>query len=151
MDNVIKNVEFKEIMEQTIEDIVHFLLYESQSFGVLCNLSKIVFEPSLPDEILKSFKPFTFFILANYTLQTAKIEDDYLIFEAGFGENDFSSVVKVPLFAIFQIVINDNVIFLNLSATVEEFEAPALEDEDKSVNALLSNPENMELLKKLKK
>lgn len=152
MEHIIKDFDFKEIMENSIYEIVNHLLFKDESFGVVCNLSKITFEPKLPKNIMDKFNPFTFFILANYTLESAKIDDEYLSFEAGFGDNDFSSVVKVPLFAIFQIVIDENIIFLNPCATVDEFEYSEVEsDEDKSINAILSNPENMELLKKMKK
>jgi hypothetical protein len=152
MEHIIKDLDFKEIMENSIYEVIHHLVFHEESFGVLCNLDKIIFNPKLPKSIMKKFNPFTFFILANYTLQSANIDDKYLTFEAGFGDNDFSSEVKVPLFAIFQIVIDDNIIFLNPCATVAEFEElEEDDDEEKSINAILSNPENIALFKKMKK
>ena len=153
MDNIIKDEEFKELMENAVDDILSYLLEKELSFGILCNISKISFEPELPIEIKTSFKPFTFFVLANYTLESARIEGDFLFFEAGFGEQNFASLVKVPLFAIFQIIVDENVLFLNMSATVEEFEVEdeSKSEEDKSIDAILSNPQNLELLKKLKR
>lgn len=154
MDNIIKDEEFKEIMENALEDMLHYLLEKGDSFGILCNITKTTFEPELPKHIMESFKPpFTFFVLANYTLESARVEGDFLLFEAGFGSENFASLVKVPLFAIFQIIIDENVLFLNMSATVEEFEVEdePKNEEEKSLDALLSNPENLALLKKLKK
>ncbi len=158
MEEIIKDVNFKAVMEDSIGEAIDYFLGKELSFGVLCNIASIEFEPKLSDELMENFQPpFTFFILANYTLQSARIEDDYLLFEAGFGEDNFASVVKVPLFAIFQIVIDEKPIFINMCATVaEEFGVKEKrevksESENTSINAILSNPENQKLLKKLKK
>ena len=40
---------------------------------------------------------------------------------AGFGNENFGSVVKIPLFAIFQIVVEESILYLNSVATVEKF------------------------------
>jgi hypothetical protein len=64
---------------------------------------------------------FSLFILSNYTYTTVEIDDDYLTFEAGFGNENFGSVVKIPLFAIFQIVVEESILYLNSVATVEKF------------------------------
>ena len=158
MEEIIKDVDFKNIMQDSIGEAIEYFLDKELSFGVLCNIASIEFEPKLSDELMENFQPpFTFFVLANYTLESARVEDDFLLFEAGFGENDFASVVKVPLYAIFQIVVDEKPIFINMCATVaEEFQVKEESEvksksENTSINAILSNPENQKLLKKLKK
>jgi hypothetical protein len=42
-------------------------------------------------------------------------------FEAGFGNENFGSVVKIPLHAIFQIIVDESILYLNSVATVEKF------------------------------
>ncbi len=73
--------------------------------------------------------------------------EDELIFEAGFGQENIGSFVSVPLSAILQIVIEETPILINLSIPKE----PEEKDNggvEKSMEALLSNPENQKLFKK---
>ena len=55
------------------------------------------------------------FELGNYTLESAFLEDDFLIFEAGFGNENFASTLSVPLSDIIQINLKNQPIFINLS------------------------------------
>lgn len=157
MEEILKDVDFKEVMEESVAEVVEYFIDKELSFGVLCNISCIKFEPKLSDDLMNSFQPpFTFFVLANYTLQSARVEGNFLFFEAGFGEDNFASEVKIPLFAIFQIVVDEKPIFINMCGTIaEEYnyidEEEDDEDEEPSINSILSNPENQALLKKLKK
>lgn len=146
VDELIKSESFKDVMVQNIENTIEYFLKQNMSFGILCNLSKVEFEPELPDNIKKQFQQqFTFFVLANYTLESAYFDKDYLNFEAGFGEENFASLVKVPKFAIFQIILDDKIVGMNLCATVDEFYVLAKakdEGSKKSIDAILSNPNN---------
>jgi len=153
LENVIDEKGFAEIMKRSIQDvIVHFFELE-QNFGILCKIEEVDFNPALPADINSEFRPLTLFFLAGYTFETARIEDDLLIFEAGFGSDNIGSIVTVPLLSIMQIIVDETPIFINLSV-YKESESPQVtspKDEkgvENSMASFLNNPENSKFLKK---
>ncbi|WP_345992459.1 hypothetical protein [Sulfurimonas sp. HSL-1716] len=149
--DIVKNNNFRKLMQNHIEELIIFFFKNEQNFGILCKIDEISFEPELPDYIRSEFRPMTLFFLAGYTFETAHIDDDRLIFEAGFGSENIGSFVSVPLLSIMQIIIDETPIFVNL-ATYEKIkeESTAVKNDNgikNSMEALLSNPEN----KKFKK
>ena len=82
---------------------------------------------------------FSLFTLSNYTYTTVQIDDDYMSFEAGFGNENFGSVVKIPLHAIFQIVVDESILYINSVATVDKFNKDLKKN---SFNVFKSNPNN---------
>ena len=62
-----------------------------------------------------------------------------MTFEAGFGNENFGSVVKIPLYAIFQIVIDESILYINSVATVEKFNKDLKKN---SFNIFKNNPNN---------
>jgi oligoendopeptidase F len=144
----LEDKEFVDIVREALSKILSMLLSKDMPFTILTNVSRVGFKPPLPSEIREKFQAITLFDLDGYTLSTAKISEDILSFEAGFGENDFASLVSVPIGAILQVGIENKPIFLNMS--VEEAKvAPSKENKSKrSMEALLSNPENQNLIKK---
>ena len=115
-DLVLKDEKFHKMMIKNINECINFLFEKGVEFGVLSNLKFTEFDPALPENITANFKSeVILFELANYTLQSAKIEDNALIFEAGFGEENFASVVKIPLFAIIQLTLENMPILINFS------------------------------------
>ena len=74
-----------------------------------------------------------------------------LIFEAGFGSDNFGSVVSVPLLSIMQIIIDETPVFINLSVYKDEVQEQSREGDDKGVKnsmaSFLNNPENSKFLK----
>ena len=139
-------------MQKSIESLIVHFFQEEQNFGVLCKIEEITFSPSLPENINSEFRPLTLFFLAGYTFETARIEDDMLIFEAGFGSENFGSVVSVPLLSILQIIIDETPVLINLAVYQEE-QAQMKEaqvDEtgvENSMASFLNNPENSKFLK----
>ena len=122
---IIENKEFQEIKKKHAKELLFFLLDNiKDEFSILCNLDGIEFNPELPEHIKSAFKDVIMFVLANYTLSTAKIENDTLIFEAGFGEENFGSVVSVPLENIIQILHFETPLFINISATLPKPKKP---------------------------
>jgi len=151
LENVIDEKGFAEIMKKSIEDvIIHFFELE-QNFGILCKIEEVDFNPTLPESINSEFRPLTLFFLAGYTFETAKIENGFLIFEAGFGSDNFGSIVTVPLLSIMQVIIDETPVFINLSVYKESVEVGKKEDDDKGVKnsmaSFLNNPENSKFLK----
>ena len=139
---------FQNIMHEHISNTIGFLFDENQEFGVACDISYVEFAPMLPKDIFESLPPVTLFMLANYSLESASIDENSLQFEAGFGSENFGSLVYIPLLAIKQIFVGEYPILINITSPIEE-------EEDKeeiidSMSALLNNPENAKLLKKRK-
>ena len=150
LENVIEDREFALIMQKNIQDLVIHFFHKEQNFGILCKIEEVSFEPELPESINSEFRPLTLFFLAGYTFETARIEGDYLIFEAGFGADNFGSVVSVPLLSIMQIIIDESPIFINLSEykKVDEIkQKPSDAGVKNSMASFLSNPENSKFIK----
>jgi len=144
--------EFKTIMKEHIVKTINYMFSSNQDFSVACEISEVHFEPHLPENIYNSLPETTLFMLANYSFESASLENNYLSFEAGFGPENIGALVQVPISAIRQIFVGEYPILINISPSshVEEIEED-IEDENNSMNALLNNPENAKLLKKKKK
>ncbi len=147
--DILQEDEFSAILKNHATDLIKYFLEKDEPFGVLAKTETLSFNPDIPKEIKETFAEFTLFLLVNYTLESAYIEDGKLIFEAGFGSENIGSVVTVPIESILQIIVDETPIFVNLTATINK---PRKEEGIKnSMEALLSNPENQKLLKKKKK
>ncbi|MBP3206959.1 MAG: hypothetical protein J6M21_01705 [Campylobacter sp.] len=115
-DLILKDENFNKMMIKNINECINFLFEKGVEFGILSNLKFTEFNPALPEHITQNFKSeVILFELANYTLQSAKIENNTLYFEAGFGEENFPSTVSIPLFAIIQITLENMPILINFS------------------------------------
>ncbi|SFV66043.1 hypothetical protein MNB_SV-14-75 [hydrothermal vent metagenome] len=136
---------FQNIMQEHISNTIGFLFDENQEFGVACDISFVEFNPSLPKEIQESLPPITLFMLANYSLESAIVDESSLQFEAGFGSENFGASVYIPLLAIKQIFVGEYPILINITSPFEE-ERETVD----SMSALLNNPENAKLLKNRK-
>ena len=74
-----------------------------------------------------------------------------LVFEAGFGSENFGSVVTVPLLSIMQIIVEETPLFINLATYREKIVAKKEIDRggvENSMASFLSNPENSKFIKK---
>jgi len=151
--DVLKDPDYSSLMKKHIIDLLSHLFDKNQNFGVLCKIETLTFNPELPSNITSDFRPMTLFFLAGYTFESAKIDKEYLIFEAGFGSDNLGSVVTVPLLGIMQIIIDETPIFVNLASPLETNETKAQNNEvgkngeKTSMEALLANPENKKFLK----
>lgn len=149
-NQIIKNEKFAKLMQQHIEDLLLYCFEAEQNFGILCEISHVDFNPKLPENIYNTFQNITLFFLAGYTFETAKIEDDMFIFEAGFGVDNIGSLVSVPILSILQIIIDEKPILINTSVykkqqeNVKQIDNSGIEN---SMSALLSNPENQKFKK----
>ena len=143
--DLLNNEKFLKIIKQSSADILHFLLENNIEFSVLCAIGKTQFNPVLPTEIRKRFKPLTLFMIAGYSFESAYIDKrkKVFIFEAGFGDDNVGSIVHIDLDGIYQIVIGDEVIFINQGARLEykkhKYDNGSLEH---SAQIFLSNPDN---------
>jgi hypothetical protein len=151
LDNIIEDKKFAILMQDCIQDLIIYMFEKEQNFGILCKIEDTHFEPQLPDAIHSEFRPLTLFFLAGYTFETARIEENLLVFEAGFGSENYGSIVSVPLLSIMQVIVDETPIFINLSTFKEKL--PVKDegvDEDgvqNSMASFLNNPENSKFLK----
>ena len=137
--DIIENNEYKSLVEKQIKENVLFLLEKQQEFSITANIQPINFTPELPKVIKDQMHKFSLFTLSNYTYTTVQIDENYISFEAGFGNENFGSVVKIPLYAIFQIIIDESILYINSVATVEKFNSDLKKN---SFNIFKSNPNN---------
>jgi len=150
LEKVIQDRDFCSLMKKNIQDLIILFFEKEQNFGILCKIEEVSFNPELPEDINSEFRPLTLFFLAGYTFETARIEDGYLIFEAGFGSDNFGSIVTIPLLSIIQVIVDETPVLINLALPIEEEEKIATEDENgvkNSMASFLSNPENSKFLK----
>lgn len=151
LENIIEDKEFALLMQKNIQELIIHFFEQEQNFGILCKVEEATFEPILPESINSEFRPLTLFFLAGYTFETARVEDGMLVFEAGFGSDNFGSVVTVPLLSVMQIIIDETPVFINISTyrekevQVKEVDSNGVEN---SMASFLSNPENSKFIKK---
>jgi len=144
INNIIENTKYKDLVSTQVKDTIEFLLELNQEFAITANIDATTFDPELPSATKDQLSKFSLFVLANYTYTTIRIDDDNLYFEAGFGSENFGSTVKVPFYAIFQIVVDESILFVNSVATVDKFNK---DKKEKSLNIFKSNPNNKNLIK----
>lgn len=141
---IIENDNYKDLITSQIEDIIEFLRNNGKEFSITANLDAVTFNPNLPETIKSQLSQYSLFVLSNYTFTTIKLQNNFITFEAGFGSENFGSTVKLPLYSIFQIVIDDSILYLNPLATVDKFNK---NKKEKSLNVFKNNPQNKNLMK----
>ncbi|MEA2111395.1 MAG: hypothetical protein U9P71_05040 [Campylobacterota bacterium] len=148
--DIIKDDGFTSLMGRHIEELLIYLFEQNQNFGVLCKIEHVTFEPELPKDISDEFRPMTLFFLAGYTFESARFEDGYLSFEAGFGTENIGSIVTLPILSILQVIIDETPIFVNLASVKESKQTnqTAKKGVNDSMASFLANPENKKFLKK---
>ena len=134
---IIEDINFRNLKIKHAREILLLILDINKPFNILCKLEGIEFNPPLPKHISNNFQDIILFSLANYTLSSAHIENEKLTFEAGFGEENFGSVVSVPIENIIQITENDTPLFINITATMPP---------PKPKNPFILNPRNKKLI-----
>ncbi|WP_297484925.1 hypothetical protein [Sulfurimonas sp.] len=150
LEKIIQDEDFGGLMKKNIQDLIILFFEKEQNFGILCKIEEISFNPELPEDINSEFRPLTLFFLAGYTFETARIEDGYLVFEAGFGSDNFGSIVSVPLLSIIQVIVDETPVLINLAVQTQHEEKTTKTDESgvkNSMASFLSNPENSKFLK----
>ena len=150
LDSVIEDKDFANLMQKNIRELIIHLFEKEQNFGILCKIEDISFEPTLPEDISTEFRPMTLFFLAGYTFDTARVVDNCLVFEAGFGADNFGSIVNVPLLSVMQVIVDETPLLINLATYKKDVEVSKKVDEngvENSMASFLSNPENSKFLK----
>jgi len=155
--HIFEDPEYQDINKQHMINTISFLFDTNQPFDIICEYEHISFNPALPQHLAEQFTQAVLLSLAGYTFESARINNEVLEFEAGFGEEQFGSVVTIPLLAIKQILIEQMPILINLAIVQEPQQQETTKvpkttkdksKTKKSMEALLKNPENQKLLKK---
>ncbi len=144
INDIIENVEYKDLVSAQVKQTIEFLIEQNEEFAITANIDAITFNPQLPQTTFEQLSKFSLFVLSNYTYTTIRLDDTYIYFEAGFGSENFGSTVKIPFYAIFQIVVQESILFVNSVATVDKFTKNL---KQKSFNAFKKNPNNKNLIK----
>ena len=150
MEKIIQDEDFGDLMKKNMQDLIILFFEKEQNFAILCKIEEVSFNPELPKDINSEFRPLTLFFLAGYTFETAHIEGEYLVFEAGFGSDNFGSIVSVPLLSIMQLIVDETPVLINLAVQTDHEEKTTKADESgvkNSMASFLSNPENSKFLK----
>lgn len=150
--NLFQTPEYRILMQEHISETIDYLFKKDQEFALACEVKYITFSPELPSDIKDSFDHTVLFIISGFTFETAQIKEGYFSFEAGFGSDNFGSVVSVPLLAIKQIFVGENPIVINFAdpLTKNKEKKEGSTPKKSSMEALLNNPENKKLLKNKK-
>lgn len=149
--DVIEDISYKNLVENQIFEVIEYLINKDQEFSVTANINGVQFNPEIPSAISDNFSQFTLFSLKNYTYDTLVLTESSISFEAGFGAENFGSMVTIPLYAIFQIVIDESILFINPTATVQKNFIKVKKDEEtedqhtRSMNAFKKNLTNKNL------
>jgi len=151
-NTILQTPEYRALIQSHIFKTIQYLFEKDQEFALACEVKYITFSPELPTDIKSSFEDTVLFILRGFTFESAQITEEYFSFEAGFGSENFGSVVSMPLLAIKQIFLGEHPIVINLAHP--EIERRKKKEESastkSSMEALLKNPENKKLLKNKK-
>jgi len=137
--DIIENEEYKDLVCEQVKQTIEFLLDNNHEFSITANIEGMTFDPELPRDIKDQLAKISLFILSNYTYTTVQINENFLTFEAGYGSENFGSVAKVPLHSIFQIVVEESVLYINSVATVDKFNKNKAQN---SMNIFKKNPNN---------
>lgn len=163
MQKMLFSPAFKAILLSHLKEILTFLLKEGVNFNILCDMKQTHFDPPLPEHISNTFNDITLFVLAGYTFESIELESDSISFEAGFGNENIGSIVRIAYGGIVQVLLHDNDLlrevplwtnvshpcFYNLSTEELDLIASVQEEGlEHSRLAFTSNPENSRFFKK---
>ena len=136
-----KKSNYKEMSKLNIYNTLELLLNEGVEFNVIIYTNFIDFNPEIPKDIIE-FNDITVFTIAGYSYESALVSKDTFSFEAGFGLENYGSILNIPLEAIIQIRLDEDVLLINYYEPIKEQKTL------NSMDILLNNPENKKLLNK---
>ena len=130
--NIIQSDDYKQLTSKQIKELIVFLKNNDEEFNISVNIDGVKFNPEIPQSIKSKFTQFTIFALANFTFESLKVERDSISFEAGFGEENFGSICTIPYYAIFQVSVDNSILFINPTATVEKYFTPEIDEDEQA-------------------
>jgi len=143
LEEFFQSKEYKELAKKNIYATLELLFNKGIEFSIICHTNVIEFNPSIPAEIIE-FDEIAMFIIAGYSYESSALDKNSFSFEAGFGAENYGSVLNIPLEAIVQISIGEELLLINHYEPKEV----TLQTETSSMDILLNNPENLKLIKR---
>jgi hypothetical protein len=147
MENPFLSEEYRSLIRDHLERSISFLLSRGMEFSFAADVRYLSSTPELPPHIKEAFSDISLFVISGYTFETTRLDNGNIRFEAGFGDENFGADVTIPLLAIKQLFVDDLPIVFNISSPVPTEDERA----ERSMKALLSNPENRKLFGKKKR
>ena len=111
---------YEQLTSKQVKELLEYLKANTTQFNITIKLKYINFSPKLPDSIYKTMNEYTMFTLANFTFSSLKIYENEIEFETGFGPSNFGSVCTMPFHSVFQLGIEDSILFINPVATINK-------------------------------
>ena len=146
LEEFFQSNEYRELAKKNIYATLELLLKKGIEFSIIGYTKAIDFNPPIPKEILE-FDEIAMFIIAGYSYESSTLDKNSFSFETGFGAENYGSVLTIPLEAVVQIAIGEELLLINHYEPKEEI----VEPEVSSMDILLNNPENLKLIKRKKK
>jgi len=120
INELIQKKSYEDLTSKQAKETIEYLHDNTTKFNITVKLQYIDFNPELPKSIYDNMQEFTMFTLANFTFSSLKINENTIEFETGFGPSNFGSVCTMPYHSIFQLGLEDSILFINPSATIEK-------------------------------
>ena len=140
INNLLNNNSYKDLASMQIKQLIQYLKENDIEFNLTAKLKTIKFNPNLPDVIYNTMQQYTLFALANYTYSSLVIKENHIEFETGFGAENFGSVCSINYTSIFQIGVDESILFINPIATVDKYDNNIQESQkQRSMNAFKLN------------
>lgn len=148
--DLLQDIEFADLMQRHLYEVIGFCQERDFHMGITCQVERLQFDPPLPEAIASSLQPVSLFMLAGYTFESLELYEDYLTFEAGFGPNNFGTLVTVPLPAVLQVAMEEVPLMVNMARPLAPADPAGRErkENDASLSVFLKNPENAKFFKK---
>ena len=146
LEDFFQSDEYKELAKRNIYATLELLLKRGIEFSIISYTKAIDFNPAIPKEIIE-FDEIAMFIIAGYSYESSTLNKNSFSFEAGFGVENYGSILNIPLEAIVQIAIGEELLLINHYEPKENI----VEPETSSMDILLNNPENLKLIKRKKR
>jgi len=112
---------YKDLTSMQVKQLIEYLKQNEIEFNLTAKLKTVKFNPKLPDVIYNNMQQYTLFALANYTYSSLVIKQNHIEFETGFGAENFGSVCSIKYTSIFQIGVDESILFINPIATVDKY------------------------------
>jgi hypothetical protein len=111
---------YEKLTSKQAKELIEYLHKNTTQFNITVKLKYIDFNPKLPQSIYDNMNEYTMFTLANFTFSSLKIYNNTIEFETGFGPSNFGSVCTMPYHSIFQLGLEDSILFINPVATIDK-------------------------------
>ena len=135
-NNIFQDKTFSTLLQTHAYEILKSLKQSDTTFSIIVSTEFISFTPALPKNIKATFDDIALFDIGGYAQESLEVLPDRVIFETGFGKENFGSVLDIPMYAVAQIIVEKLPIFTNPIEPTKE---------QNSKNIFLSNPKNKHL------